>query len=300
MIKHIWGYACISEISPNIKTGSTSTMKYINGLAPQHRGNYIRKKIEANLANLPLLFKRNISNGIFAYRIPDSLMPFADLGYYSIHEYADSLYKCGALANELDIHLSFHPGQYFVLNSATPHVVENSIRNFNIYAEILEMMCLKNHPTLLTHVGALKTYPNRLAAVDAFCKNFEYLSPAAQKYFAVENDQSCHSIDSCAQIHINTGIPVVCDTAHYAYNPVVDTTVQHAINIASTTWGNRIPKVHLSSEREPTGRHAHAEYIHSTDAHILLDALTTKSIIMVESKKKDLSVLRILKEVYNV
>lgn len=128
--------------------------------------------------------------------------------------------EVGKIANELNMYISYHPSQFFLLTSKNPEVIKNSVRNFNVFAKILSLMKLKNNPILLTHVGAIKCYSNMEEACDAFCDNFKLLSKEAQNYFAIENDQTSHSIDSCMYIHRKLGIPVVFDHAHYSYNPV--------------------------------------------------------------------------------
>lgn len=306
----IFGYACISELNPTIKTGSTSTLTYINKLEPSLRGDYLRTKARDNLRALKKLLLRNAQEDIRAYRLPDSLLPMADLGYYDISEFEPQLRECGEIANQHNLYLSFHPSQFFVLNSATPHVVQNTVKNFDIYAQILEFMQLKNHPVLLTHVGARSTYRTQMAACQAFCDNFSLLSPLAQKFLCVENDQTSHSIDSCMYIYKCIGIPVVCDSAHYAKNPVSELNLTAAIAQALSTWGERTPKLHLSSEREAQGRHAHADYIKQEDYIEMIRAIQNLQwsqqkatgsmqvqdvIIMVEAKLKDEAVVRLRK-----
>lgn len=290
----IFGYACISELNPTIKTGSTSTLTYINKLPEHKRGDYLRVKARANLAALKTLLKKNAERNMMAYRLPDSLLPMADLGYYDTLEFAQELWECGQIANQYNMYISFHPSQFFVLNSITPHVVENTIKNFNIYAEILTLMQLKNTPVLLTHVGARSTYPDMQSACEAFCQNYQRLSPQAQSFLAVENDQTCHSIDSCLLIHQTIGIPVVIDSAHYAYNPTLELSFEQALVASLATWNNRIPKVHISSELADSPRHAHADYILREDAIKVYDAIknseASKAILMVEAKKKDRAV----------
>jgi UV DNA damage endonuclease len=291
-MKHIFGYACISDLNPTIKTGSSSTLTYINKLPLEQRGPYLLAKAKANILSLSQLLVKNRQNKIKAYRMPDSFMPMADLGYYSVADnFAEPLRALGTQANSYDMFLSFHPSQFFVLNSATPHVVDNAIHNFNIFAEILDLMQLKNKPVLLTHVGARSTYDTRELAVKAFCDNFQRLSPSAQKYFAVENDQSAHSIDSCMDIHRSIGIPVVIDNAHYNYKPVDGLSLADAAKLAMSTWHDQVPKVHLSSELEGSPRHAHADYVRKQDFLDFYRAVKASGIerviFMVEAKKKD-------------
>ena len=291
----IFGYACLSELNPQLKTGSTSTLTYINKLPIMQRGDYLRVKARANLQSLKLLLVKNAQANILAYRLPDSLLPMADLGYYDVLEFAQDLWECGQIANRYNMYLSFHPSQFFVLNSATPHVVENTIKNLNIYGEILTLMQLVNSPVLLTHVGARSTYDTNQLACLAFCRHYSLLNPQAQSFLAVENDQSAHSIDSCLIISNLIGIPVVIDTAHWAYKPIPNMTFDTAIRLALATWpSSRIPKIHISSELAGSPRHAHAQYILREDAIALYSALAKANprqvIVMVEAKKKDLAV----------
>lgn len=294
MSKIIWGYACISDLHPVYKTGSTSTLTYINKLPEHQRGDYLKQKAQANLAALEQLLIKNNQNKIKAYRMPDSLLPMADLSYYQVSDFAKQLKQIGKLANKLDAFISFHPSQFFVLNSATPRVVDSAVHNFNIFAEILEAMELVNKPVLLTHVGARSTYATAEAACDAFCNNFRRLSPAAQEYFAVENDQSAHSIDSCLYINSKIDIPVVVDNAHYAYKPVKNMSFTKAVHLASKTWKDRVQKLHLSSELEGSPRHAHSDFILQEDWKKTLSAIQRagieRAIVMVEVKKKDRAV----------
>lgn len=292
----IYGYACISALYSEIRTGGGSTLTYINKLPFERRGDYLRIKVRENLKALPQLLRKNALNGIGAYRLPDNLLPMADLGYYDISEFYPLLRECGEVANMYNIYLSFHPSQFFVLNSATPSTVDSAIKNLNIFATILEAMQLRNHPTLLVHVGARSTYPTQKAACDAFCANYNRLSPAAQRYLAVENDQSAHSIDSCVYINDAIGIPVVCDNAHYNKKSIQGISLRDSIQFALSTWGKRMPKLHISSEREPHGKHSHADYILAQDLESVLHGIgNAKCIVMVEAKMKDRAVQKILR-----
>ena len=301
-MKSVFGYACISDLYPSLKAGSTSTLTYINKLAADARGPYLLPKAKSNIDGLRNLLHKNAQNGIFAYRMSDHFMPMADLGYYDWEEmFGRELELLGEVANQYNMFLSFHPSQFFVLNSATPHVVDAAIKNFNIFADVLRLMKLKNKPVLLTHVGARSTYKTQDEACDAFSRHFERLSPAAQEYFAVENDQSAHSIDSCLYIHKQIGIPVVLDNAHYNYKPVQDMSLADAAAAVVPTWGDRVPKFHVSSELAGSPRHAHADYVTKEDFSQFYRAVAKtgadKVIWMFEAKKKDRAVLDILDKI---
>src|SRR5947209_16434735 len=84
-------------------------------------------------------------NDIRMYRIASSFVPYAthpDLPQFhqQLTECADELGQLGARAKELDIRLSFHPGQYTVLNSERPEVVEAALRDLELHARVLDVM----------------------------------------------------------------------------------------------------------------------------------------------------------------
>lgn len=83
----------------------------------------------------------------------------ADLELYDIEkQFSKDFEKVGKLANELNMYLSFHPAQFFLLTSKNKEVTKTSVKIFNIFAKILTMMKLKHKPIIVTHVGAIKCY----------------------------------------------------------------------------------------------------------------------------------------------
>lgn len=66
-------------------------------------------------------------------------------------------------------------------------------------------------------------------------------------------------------IHHKIGIPVVFDHAHYLYKPVKGISQRDALKMAMSTWGNRMPKVHLCSQAPGVAIHNHADYVDVND-----------------------------------
>src|SRR3954462_7063884 len=76
-------------------------------------------------------------NDIRMYRMASPLVPYATHPalpqfHRQLVECADQLGELGARAKALDIRLSFHPGQYTVLNSERPDVVMAAIRDLEL------------------------------------------------------------------------------------------------------------------------------------------------------------------------
>ncbi len=289
------GYACISNLHPTLKCSQNSTKTYLEKLGPGKAGDYLRAKASSNLKNLQLLLQKNVENGIYSFRLPEQLLPQADLGYYDWTEFAPQLRDIGRYCNSKGIQLSQHPSQYFVLNSTRPDVVDKTIDSLNLFADILAAFGCKRVPNLTIHVGAKSGYKSLILACESFCENFKRLNDNAKSFLVVENDQNSFSTEHCVYIHNTIGIPVVFDNAHFKHNPG-QMSFDDAVKLSLMTWGNRIPKMHLSSEDEQT-RHAHSDFIDPSDYKELvracLRANADKVIFILECKQKDVALLRL-------
>ena len=288
-MKMLLGYCCISTLNANLKCSQGSTKSWLERNTYEVSRAKLLDKANSNLANLKRLLHANKANKIFAFRIPEQLLPQSDLGYYDISEFATQLAEVGAIANKYGMQISQHPSQYFVLNSTRPEVVDKTVKSLNMFADILDMMQLKKVPNLTVHVGAKSGYATKQDACDAFCAGFEQLNDNAKRFLVVENDQNSFDITDCKYIHDKIGIPVVLDNAHHMFN-TGGLTLAEAAAIAVPTWGDRIPKFHLSSEDEQP-RHAHADYVTKEDYITFCRAIASTGVdlvcIMLETKLKD-------------
>ena len=294
-MKMILGYCCISTLNPNLKCSQGSTKTWLERNTYDVSRARLLEKANSNLFNLKKLLHANKSNGILAFRIPEQLLPQSDLGYYDIAEFASQLAEIGAIANKYNMQISQHPSQYFVLNSTRQEVVDKTVKSLNMFADILAMMQLKRVPNLTVHVGAKSGYASKQDACDAFCVGFERLNDNAKRFLVVENDQNSFDITDCKYIHDKIGIPVVLDNAHHMFN-TGGLSLAEAAAIAVPTWGDRIPKFHLSSEDEQA-RHAHADYIDKKDfiefGRAIASTGVSRVCIMLETKQKDKALIEL-------
>lgn len=290
-----FGYCCISRLC-DFKCNSTTTKTYIEKMDFYKRKNYILQKVKNNLENMKSLLEFNAKNNIRAFRISDQTVPHLDLYYYDLSDIKNELLQVGEVANKHDLILSIHPSQYFVLNSNKKSASAKAIENFDFFADIFSHMQLKNKPTIVTHVGACKTYETKDLAKQAFVDNFYLLSKKAQDYLAVENDHNAYFFEDCLEVSKKIGIPTVFDNRHYHFNKS-DLSFDECVKLSAQTWvDGRFPKFHLSSDNEMT-RHAHAEYVENEDFLELKNAVEKanidRCIFMFECKGKDLAVEKI-------
>ncbi|RRZ95519.1 UV damage endonuclease UvsE [Erwinia sp. 198] len=124
-------------------------------------------------------------------------------------ELYSALAKCGDFARAHHIRLSFHPGQYSVLASDNPLVVERAIEDVEYHTLCAKLM------------GYGKTFQdfkinihmNGKGGFEGFKTAFNRLSPEAKNMLTVENDEISCSLDDVLQAQ--ELCPIVLDIHHH-------------------------------------------------------------------------------------
>ncbi len=155
------------------------------------------------------------------------------------------LLACGELSRKHDIRLSFHPGQFCVLASENPAVVENSLQDFEYHADIIRYMGYgKQFQDFKcnVHIGG-KQGPSGIKAA------MRKLSPEARNSLTIENaeftwglEQSLELVDTCA---------LVLDIHHHwimtgEYIQPDDSRIKQVCD----SWRGVRPVIHYSVSRE--------------------------------------------------
>ena len=290
-----FGYCCVSMLYPQLKCGRSSTKTYLDSHDKSHCHDYLFTKAKNNLLDLGTLLRENNRNAIEAYRVPEQLLPQIDLGYYQVKELTLWLEEAGGVANMFQMQLSNHPSQYFVLNSLREEVVVKTIGTIDLIAETFQRMNLACTPNIILHVGVKNGYETVDDALRGFVRNYNKLSEAARSYLVVENDPTSFTVGDCLKIHEQIGIPVVFDNMHFKWNKG-ELGFGEAVKQVVPTWGSRIPKFHLSSEKGGR-RHSHSDYIAVEDYKELEWAVSKTNIgkcyFMLECKEKDRAIIQL-------
>ena len=124
-------------------------------------------------------------------------------------ELHSALAKCGDFARAHHIRLSFHPGQYSVLASDNPLVVERAVEDVEYHTLCAKLM------------GYGKTFQdfkinihmNGKGGFEGFQTAFHRLSPEAKNMLTVENDEISCSLDDVLQA--KELCPIVLDIHHH-------------------------------------------------------------------------------------
>jgi|TARA_R110002167_G_scaffold130125_5_gene313584 UV DNA damage endonuclease len=164
-----------------------------------------------------------------------------------IREYAAKYYgRAGELARKLGVRLSMHPGQFVVLASDTPEIVERSIEEFEYHADIIRWMGYgKKWQDFKCNVHI--SGRQGPAGIKSALKR---LSTEARNCITIENDENKWGIDS--SLELEKDVALVLDIHHHWCNSAgeyikpTDDRVKRVID----SWRGVRPAMHYSVSRE--------------------------------------------------
>ena len=161
--------------------------------------------------------------------------------------YATKYYKrAGDLARKLGVRLSMHPGQFVVLASDTPEIVERSIEEFEYHADIIRYMGYGSKWQDFkcnVHISG-RQGPAGIKAV------LPRLSTEARNCITIENDENRWGIAD--SLELEKDLALVLDIHHHwcreaEYISPTDDRVKRVID----SWRGVRPTMHYSVSRQP-------------------------------------------------
>ena len=221
---------------------------------------------------------------------------------------ADRLNTIGNRARANDVRLSMHPGQFTVLASDTPDIVERSIEEFEYHVDIARYMGYGRKFQdfkINVHISG-RQGPEGIKAV------LPRLSQEARNCITIENEENAWGLDSCLELEKH--VALVLDIHHHwchsagEYIEVNDDRVKRVID----SWRGVRPAMHYSVSREDyiTGHRqdvkpdfqqllaqgfkkaklrAHSDYMWNTAVNEWAGTFRKDFDIMVEAKCKNLA-----------
>lgn len=232
-----------------------------------------------------------------------------DVRRYCEREFA----RVGALARSLDVRLSMHPGQFTVLASDNPDIVERSLEEFEYHVDVIRWMgygrsfqdfkCNVHISGRQGPAGIRNVYPR--------------LSPEARNCITIENDEMSWGVD--ASLELGDLVALVLDIHHHwvATGEYISPTDDRYIRMIDSWRGVR-PAIHYSVSREDvlvnhseTQRpnmsslletnykkaklRAHSDYMWNNAVNDWAKEFWDTADIMVESKMKNLASIKLHK-----
>ena len=161
--------------------------------------------------------------------------------------------EAGDLARKLDVKVSFHPGQFTVLASVTPDIVERSIEEFEYHASMARMMgfgkSFQDGCKINIHISG-RQGPQGI--IDALPR----LTPEARNLITIENDEMGWGLD--ASLELEKHVALVLDIHHHwiRYEDYIDAHDDRVKRVIDS-WRGQRPTLHYSYSRdealEPAG-----------------------------------------------
>ena len=151
----------------------------------------------------------------------------------------------GEAARRLGVRLSFHPGQFCVLASVNPGIVERSILEFEYHADLARWMgygCTFQDFKINVHISGQQGPAGIRQA-------YNRLSPEARNCITIENEENSHNLETC--LELADILPIVLDVHHHwinsgEYIEPDDARVKQVID----SWRGVRPAMHYSVSRE--------------------------------------------------
>ena len=296
------GYACQNMGLSSLGKGKRVTMNRscIRRTFDDKGVDYISEITLKNAYDLETLLHWNEEHDIKFFRLSSDICPWAsefDMNTMKdIKEIKQVLARAGAYAQAHSHRLTSHPGQFNVLCSPKPNVVERSITDLTIHGTVFDWLGLPRSPYAKINIHLGGAYGDKEGSMKRFCEAFQRLPDCVKTRLTVENDDkaSMYSVkDLYHGVHEVIGIPIVFDYHHHRFC-AGDLTEQAALELAMSTWPDDVvPVVHYSESRaieqeDPKLKpQAHSDYVYD-----YIDTYGNKVDVMVEAKAKELAVKR--------
>lgn len=299
------GYCCINNTLKKEKgwfTGRTMRKKTFleKGLE------YADELAYKNILDLRPILKWNLNNNIRLFRLGSNIFPWMseyelkDLPRYDLlNELLKNAGEKYIVYADKPHRITMHPDHFNVLASKNSRVVENTIKELNQHAEVMDMLQLPQSYEAPINIHVNTTQGGKKAALQRFRENFKYLSDACQKRLVVENDDkpNQYTIENLYEgLSTKISIPITFDYHHHRLNPG-NLAEDNALYLATETWPiNYRQLVHYSSskmlhENKDSRSQAHADYIYER-----IETYGLELDIELEAKAKEQALLKYKRE----
>ena len=266
MIKRI-GFACKLIDGPSQINGvkqkdnckqyntSTTTVAWLNRQSQHIAEEKLWELTKSNIEACRLLVEKvgTFDENLRMVRLSSDILPVYTeprwrffYGLSDVRAYCERAFKqIGDVARANNVRLSMHPGQFCVLASDNPDIVNRSIEEFEYHVDMARWMGYGQSFQdfkINVHIAG-RQGPDGIRAV------LGRLSPEARNTLTIENEEITHNLDTC--LEIADIVPIVLDIHHHwvnsgEYIDPSDVRVKRVID----SWRGMRPTCHYSVSRE--------------------------------------------------
>ncbi len=287
------GYACVClSVEDSSPRGTI-----LRNATPER----LRALTAANLARLHRVLDFNAAHGVRMFRLSSDIVPFGSHPVNAIpwwDEFAEPLAHIGEQIRTSSMRVAMHPGQYTLLSSPYPRIVDAARADLVFHTRLLDALATDTRHKIVVHVGG--AYSDKPAALDRWIRAVRMLPDAVRARLVLENDERLFGAEDVLFASAATGVPVVLDVLHHRVyaGRCADAALPDLMRRAARTWQperDDVPKIHYSSQADGLRPGAHAEYVDAAEFAEFL-ALAPGDVefdCMLEAKAKDLALFRV-------
>ena len=244
----------VTDDAKQYNTGGT-TVAWLNRQTKDVAEQKLWDLMVGNIESTRLLVERvgNLEKNLRMVRLSSDILPVytqSDWSYFwhrsDVISYCESAFKSvGDIARALDVRLSFHPGQFTVLASENPGIVDRSIEEFEYHADMARYMGFGlsfQDLKINVHISG-KQGPAGIR------RAYQRLSTEARNCITIENEENSWGLNDC--LSIADVVPIVLDIHHHwiregEYISANDLRVSQVVD----SWRGKRPTLHYSVSRE--------------------------------------------------
>lgn len=299
-----FGFVAMALALSNASPSQTMTATYFQKIRDKEAAlRRITRIASSNLQNTLRILRYAHASGIRVYRFSSKLIPLFGHEFTRHWDFLRYLQKdfeaIGRFVSDKDIRVSFHPEHYTILNSPRKDVVNKSIDDLERHVQMLEAMGLDERAKLILHVGG--GYQDKGKSLERFKQNWSQVPARVKKRLVLENDDTTFTASETLGLCQTLGIPMSLDIHHHRCHHEEGVELQELVQPVFQTWDQTglVPKVHISSPADDVHMRRHADFIRPGDLIPFLRIarrIVSDLVVMVEAKRKDEALLRLVQE----
>ena len=235
-------------------TGST-TVSWLNRQSQSVAEEKLWDLVKGNIESTRLLVEKvgRLDENLRMVRLSSDILPVYTepkwkffYGLSDVRAYCERAFgTVGDLARKMGVRLSFHPGQFTVLASDNPDIVNRSIEEFEYHADMARWMGYgKSFQDFKINV-----HISGRAGPEGIRAAYKRLTPEARNCITIENEEISYGLDDC--LSISDIVPIVLDIHHHwvregEYLEKSEERIQRVVD----SWRGVRPVLHYSVSRE--------------------------------------------------
>jgi UV DNA damage repair endonuclease len=242
------------DAAKKYNTGTT-TIRWLNNQSREVAEQKLWDLMVQNIESTRLLVERvsELEPHLRMVRLSSDILPcytHTDFsGYWmepGVVSYAEKEFaRIGSHARLHDVRLSFHPGQFTVLASSNPGIVDRSIEEFEYHANMARWMGYGR----TFQDFKINVHISGRAGPEGIRSAYKRLTPEARSCITLENEEITHGVEHC--LSLSDIIPTVLDIHHNwvregEYIQPESNTCKRVID----SWRGTRPVIHYALSRE--------------------------------------------------